>query len=223
MDADGPGGAAPPRRIGLFGGSFDPVHQAHRQLADVALEQLSLDELRWVPVGQPWQKARRLAPAAHRAAMVALAIGDNPRFVLERCELERTGPSYTLDTVRSLQQREPRPATWFLILGQDQLANFGTWHGWRELAGRVVLAVAGRAEQAVQPPEALRREPQARVVPLTMPPQAVSSTELRHRLAAGEPARSLAPGMVAPAVADYITRHGLYRPDPPPAGHCAGT
>jgi nicotinate-nucleotide adenylyltransferase len=223
MDADGAGGVASPRRIGLFGGSFDPVHQAHRQLADVALEQLLLDELRWIPVGHPWQKARRLAPAEHRAAMVALAIGDNARFAIERCELERAGPSYTLDTVRLLQQRETRPAVWYLILGQDQLANFSTWHGWRELAARVVLAVAGRAEQAVQPPETLAREPQVRVVPLMMPPQAVSSTELRHRLAAGEPARSLAPGMVAPAVADYIARHGLYRPDPPPTGHCAGT
>lgn len=214
--------AEPPRRIGLLGGSFDPVHQAHRALADAALAQLRLDELRWVPAGQPWQKARRLAPAEDRAAMVRLAIGDNPAFVLERCELERPGPTYTLDTVRELQGRgDPGTAgaDWFLILGQDQLANFCTWHGWEELAQRVCLAVAGRGGAAVQPPHELTTRPGRGVVPLSMPPMAVSSTELRLRLAAGEPIRSLAPGMVAPAVADYIADHGLYHPDPLPAGN----
>jgi nicotinate-nucleotide adenylyltransferase len=206
------------RRVGLLGGSFDPVHQAHRRLADAALDQLGLDELRWIPAGQPWQKSRRLAAPQHRAAMVALAIGDNPAFVLERCELERPGPSYMLDTVRTLQQREQQAAAWFLILGQDQLANFCTWHGWHELLARVTLAVAGRAGRVVEPPADLLTEPACRIVPLEMPPLAVSSTELRHRLAAGEPARSLAPGMVAPAVADYIERHGLYHPDTLPAG-----
>lgn len=207
------------RRIGLFGGSFDPVHPAHRELADAALAQLGLDELRWIPVGRAWQKSRQMAPAAHRAAMVGLAIGDNPAFVLERCEIERDGPSYTLDTVAELQRRDGQrhpgePVDWFLIIGQDQLANFATWHGWRDLLGRVVLAVAGRAGDAVQMPVALA-EAGARVVPLAMMPMTVSSTELRTRLAAGEPASSLAPRMVAPAVAGYIERHGLYHPHPP--------
>ena len=189
--------------------------------ADLAgpLAQLGLDELRWIPVGRAWQKTRQMAPAAHRAAMVGLAIGDNPAFVLERCEIERDGPSYTLDTVAELQRRDGQrhpgePADWFLIIGQDQLANFATWHGWRDLLGRVVLAVAGRAGDAVQMPVALA-EAGARVVPLAMMPMTVSSTELRARLAAGEPASSLAPRMVAPAVAGYIERHGLYHPHPP--------
>lgn len=205
--------AAEPRRIGLYGGSFDPVHQAHRVLADTALAQLALDELRWIPAGQPWQKTRRLAPAKHRAEMVALAISDNPAFVLEKCEVERPGPSYTLDTVKALQQRQSGPAQWFLIIGQDQLAGFCTWHGWLELLQRVTLAVAGRAGVPVQAPAELL-DTGHRVVALDMPSMAVSSTELRHRLAAGEPAVSLAPRMVAPAVARYIDRHGLYRTDP---------
>ncbi|WP_338413560.1 nicotinate-nucleotide adenylyltransferase [uncultured Sphaerotilus sp.] len=206
--------AAEPRRIGLYGGSFDPVHQAHRVLADTALAQLALDELRWIPAGQPWQKTRRLAPAEHRAEMVALAIGDNPAFVLEKCEVERTGPSYTLDTVTLLQQRERHPARWFLIIGQDQLAGFCTWHGWAELLQRVTLAVAGRAGVPVQAPAELLNTGH-RIVALDMPSMSVSSTDLRKRLAAGEPASSLAPRMVAPAVARYIDRHGLYRNNPP--------
>lgn len=206
--------AAELRRIGLYGGSFDPVHTAHRALADTALQQLALDELRWIPAGQPWQKTRRLAPAEHRAAMVSLAIGDNPAFVLERCELERSGPSYTLDTVTLLQQRESHPAQWFLVIGQDQLRNFCTWHGWAELLQRVTLAVAGRAGTPVQPPDELLNTGH-RTVALDMPAMALSSTELRNRLAAGESAVSLAPRMVAPAVARYIDRHGLYRTNHP--------
>ena len=205
--------AAEPRRIGLYGGSFDPVHQAHRVLADTAFAQLALDELRWIPAGQPWQKTRRLAPAEHRAEMVALAISDNPAFVLERCEVDRPGPSYTLDTVKALQQRQTGPAQWFLVIGQDQLAGFCSWHGWPELLQRVTLAVAGRAGVPVQAPAELLYTGH-RVVALDMPSMAVSSTELRQRLAAGEPAVSLAPRMVAPAVAGYIDRHGLYRTSP---------
>ena len=93
------------KRFGLFGGSFDPVHIAHVALAQVALSQLQLDAVIWVPAGQPWQKTRTLASPAHRAAMLQLAIADEPRFTLERCELDRTGPSFTLDTVRALQVR----------------------------------------------------------------------------------------------------------------------
>ena len=177
MAADAVAAGRRVRRIGLLGGSFDPVHQAHRELADAALAQLGLDELRWIPVGQAWQKSRQLTSAEHRASMVGLAIGDNPAFVLERCEIERGGPSYTLDTVAALQRRDGQrhpgePADWFLIIGQDQLANFATWHGWRDLLGRVALAVAGRAGDAVQVPAELTGAG-ARIVPLAMMPMKI--------------------------------------------------
>ncbi|HEY8710321.1 MAG TPA: adenylyltransferase/cytidyltransferase family protein, partial [Burkholderiaceae bacterium] len=83
------------KRIGIFGGSFDPVHNAHVALARLALSELRLDELLWVPVGQPWQKRRELAPVPQREAMVRLAIEGEPRFVLSRIETQRVGPSYT--------------------------------------------------------------------------------------------------------------------------------
>ena len=131
------------KRIGVFGGSFDPVHLAHLALARVALEQLQLDEVRWVPAGRPWQKARPLTPAVYRLAMVRLAIADEPRFVLDGCEIDRSGASYTYDTVREMQAAQPGN-DWVLVIGQDQYAGLHTWLGWQKLLSRVTLAVANR-------------------------------------------------------------------------------
>ena len=190
------------RRVGLFGGSFDPVHDAHVALATTALDQLSLDELRWIPVGQPWQKTRRLAPAADREAMVRLAIAGEPRFVLDRIELRRRGPTFTLDTVRELVAAEAG-REWFLILGQDQYASLHTWRDWPELLGLVTLAIANRPGAAIAVnPQIAKAE--HRVVRLPM--MNVSSTEIRRRVAAGEPIADLVPD----AVARYIEAHRLY-------------
>lgn len=195
-----------PRRAALFGGSFDPVHNAHVALAQAALRELKLDEVRWVPSGNPWQKlaARALTPAAHREAMVRLAIADEARFVLDRCEIERPGPSYTLDTVRELQAREPG-MQWFLLIGQDQYANLHTWAHWTELLQRVVLAVANRPG-VLKPvaPEVLRFP--HRAVPLPM--LDIAATDIRARVVAGQDITPLVP----PEVARYIDQHGLYRP-----------
>jgi nicotinate-nucleotide adenylyltransferase len=191
------------RRIGLFGGSFDPVHNAHLALARQALHELQLDELRWVPVGQAWQKSRPLTPAVHREAMLRLAIVGEPRFVLEDCELRRPGPSYTLDTVRELQAATPG-ASWFLVIGQDQYAGLHTWVGFEQLLPLVTLAVAQRPGV---PAEADARVRTAAQVPLALPPTAVSATELRARLAASLDISALVP----PPVALYIRQQGLYR------------
>ncbi len=191
------------RRVGLFGGSFDPVHSAHVALARLALTQLGLDEVRWIPAGQPWQKTRKLTAASDREAMVRLAIAGEPRFVLDRIELRRPGVSYTLDTVRELSAAEPG-IEWVLILGQDQYATLHTWRDWRELLAKVTLAVANR------PDVKLAVNPQVVVEPhhsLTLPMMDISSTELRRRIAAGE---SIA-GLVPDTVASYIEQHGLYR------------
>jgi nicotinate-nucleotide adenylyltransferase len=191
------------KRIGLFGGSFDPVHLAHLALARQALDQLQLDELRWVPVGHAWQKSRAMTPAAQRDAMLRLAIEGEPRFVLERCELQRAGPSYTLDTLRELQAAT-HGAKWYLLIGQDQYRNLHTWHGVDELLQRVTLAVALRPGE---PAEADARVRAAPMVALAMPPMDISATEIRRRAAAGRDISALVPS----AVAQYIYQQGLYR------------
>jgi nicotinate-nucleotide adenylyltransferase len=190
-------------RLGLFGGTFDPPHNAHVALARAAQHALKLDEVRWIPAGQPWQKARTITAAAHREAMVRAAIDGEPRFVLDRIELEREGPSYTIDTVNALHARQPQ-AELFLVIGADQYAGLHSWRGWQELVGRVTLAVANRPgpTPAVHP-EVLRFA--HRVVPLPM--LDISATDIRERVARGVPIDSLVP----PAVARYIKTHALYR------------
>ncbi len=200
-----------PRRVGLMGGSFDPVHRAHVELAETALRHLRLDEVRWIPVGQPWQKARQLAAPQHRLAMVQAATAHEPRFVVDPIELNRDGPSYTWDTVRALQAASTTPTSWFLIIGQDQYANFPTWQGWHELLQALTLAVACRGHDLPAAPQALAGL-QHRVEELPMPPLNVSSTDIRARLARGEDPLTLAPELVSEPVARYIATHQLYAP-----------
>jgi nicotinate-nucleotide adenylyltransferase len=199
--------AAQPRapRIGLLGGSFDPVHNAHVALARSAIETLALDELLWIPAGNAWQKSRTLTLAAHRIAMLRLAIADQPRQHIEACETLRSGPSYTIDTVIELQ-RERAQAQWWLLLGQDQLANLPSWHRWQDLVARVQLAVANRAGAALALAPALVAAG-VTVAELPLAAMDVSSTGIRERAAAGEGVADLVPAPVA----RYIETHGLYR------------
>ncbi len=199
-------------RIGIFGGSFDPVHNTHLALADVALQHLKLDQLLWVPVGQPWQKARQLARGTDRAAMVQLAIAHEPRFQLESCGLRRTGPSYTVDTVRELRAREGAANEWFLVIGQDQFAQFHTWHGWEDLVQMVTLAVANRAGDTPRsnPEVTVATAASGRVIELPLAPSKVSATGVRLRAALAQDIAAMVPS----AVARYIEEHGLYRGPP---------
>jgi nicotinate-nucleotide adenylyltransferase len=190
-------------RVGLFGGTFDPPHNAHVALARTACDELALDEVRWIPAGAPWQKTRQITPARHRSAMVVHAIEGEARFRLDRREVERKGPSFTLDTVRELDDEFPGTA-WFLIIGQDQYHGLPTWRDWRELLGRVTLAVAERPGSWAEPPEALRAMAHRKV---GLPVMDISSTDIRARCARGEDISSLVP----PAVARYIAQHHLYQ------------
>ena len=194
------------RNIGLFGGTFDPPHNAHMALARAALEALALDELRFIPAGAPWQKASTITPAKHRVAMLRLALGNTPHCLLDEREVRRAGPSYTIDTVRELQH-EMTQVTLFLVIGQDQYARLHTWRAWRELLASVTIALARRPDvgDAVNAEVAQHAR---RVVPLPLLP--ISATDIRQRVAQGLPIEHL----VCAPVARYIDRQALYRAAP---------
>ena len=192
------------RRVGLFGGTFDPVHRAHVALARTALRALKLDELRWIPAGQPWQKARPPAPAEHRVAMLRLATAGEPCFVVDTIEIDRGGASYTIDTVRALADGAAVPTRWFLVVGADQYAALHTWHDWRGLLPRVTLAVALRPGTTATPHADVAA---AGHVALPLPPLDISSSEVRHRVGVGADTSELVP----PDVRRYIETHRLYR------------
>jgi nicotinate-nucleotide adenylyltransferase len=208
-------------RIGLLGGSFDPVHVAHLALGRIALDRLALDRLIWMPVGQAWQKKAGHASADDRLAMLQLAIEGEPRFELSDLEIRRAGPSYTIDTVMALQSHTQSqsqsqsqahaktPGTdWFLVIGQDQYAGLPTWHRWKELLPLVTLAVAGRQGREPEAPAQLQAMPHA-MVTMPLPAMAISSTAVRARVRAGETIADLVPAQVA----SYIELNGLYRAD----------
>lgn len=194
------------RKIGLLGGSFDPVHRAHVALAETALRHLQLDAVHLVPAAQPWQRPPLGATPEHRAAMLELAVAGIPGLVVDRIELARGGPSYTIDTVEALKRPDIRHV---LILGADQVANFCTWHRWEDVIANVDLAVAARAGDQPDVPEALAawlaRHGRA-LQDLPMPAMPVSASTIRRRLAQGEPVDDL----IFPAVLDYIRSHRLY-------------
>ena len=196
------------RSVGLFGGSFDPPHAAHRALAMAALEQLGLDELVWTPAGQPWQKAgRALQPAVDRVAMLRLLLAGEPRFTLDERELRRGGPSYTVETLRELAAEAPG-TRWWLVVGQDQYARLDTWHAWPEIVALAGIAVAARDGAAVRAAPGLAGCPHELRI-LEMPGHPHSATAVRASAAAGQDVTAL----VGAPVARYIARHHLYRGD----------
>jgi len=190
---------SPVRSIGLLGGSFDPVHHGHLIAGRVAAEALGLDELRFVPVReQPFKLGRHVAPPADRAAMLDLAIAGVLGFSVERIELDRPGPSYTVDTLLALRAREPE-ARLTLLIGADAAVDLGAWHRAAELPGLARIVVFARPGTPV-PASALVADTVA------VPAIEISATEIRRRVRTGLPIRYWVPD----AVAEYVARHRLY-------------
>ena len=193
-------------RIGLLGGSFDPVHCAHVTLARTALSELKLDQVQLIPAGQPWQRPPLGASTAERLDMIKLTINNLSGISVNRVEIDRNGPTYTIETLESL----PVGPEYFWILGADQLANFCTWRRWQEIVSRVQLVVAQRpGSDLIAPPElaSWMDAHHKRLIHLPFEPLDISANEIRKRIARGESTAEF----LNESVGQYITARGLYR------------
>jgi nicotinate-nucleotide adenylyltransferase len=196
------------QRIGVLGGTFDPIHNGHLALAGAARQQLALDRVIYVPAGVPWRKAgRRITPAQHRLEMVRLAVAGDPAAEVSTIELDREGPSYTAETLDALARKHSGAELYFII-GEDALADLPNWRRPDEIIRLAELAVARRPGRASGGDERWRAIPgiDERIAWLDMEPVTISASDIRKRMAAGEPVD----GMLPPAVEAYIRKHGLY-------------
>ena len=195
-----------PKRIGILGGSFDPPHLAHLALGQAAVAQLGLDELRIIPTGQAWHKARVLSDATHRLAMAQLAFSGIPQAWVDSRETRRAGPSYTIDTLRELRA-EFSQAELFLIIGADQAQALTGWQAWQEILQSATICVAGRPDltRARDVFDAERAYPE-RFFHLQMPSMATSATDIRSAISTHQNVTAL----VGERVARYIADHHLY-------------
>ena len=194
--------------VGIMGGTFDPIHLGHLVAAEEARVRFGLDRVIFVPNGAPpHKKDYEVTPAEHRYAMVVLATAANPHFEASRLELDRPGPSYTVDTMREFRRQFGVKCRLYFITGADAMLETLTWRQPEELAALCeFLAVTRPGYDLARLSEALSAEIMARVHVLDTPGVEVSSTELRRRAAAGESLRYLIP----PAVARYIETNRLY-------------
>lgn len=192
-------------RLGLLGGTFDPPHLGHLIAAQDALEALSLDRVAFVPAARPPHKRdRQVTEAAHRLAMLRLAIGDDPRLALEPLELGRDGPSYTVDTVRELAARGDQL---FLLMGTDQWNEFGSWREPQEICRLAAIGVLRRAGESAGGNDGQEATSPGSVHDVPVTRIDISSTLVRRAVAEGRSIRYLVPD----AVAAYIEANALYR------------
>ena len=198
-------------RIGVFGGAFDPPHNAHVALARAALKQFRLDALYIIPTGQAWHKSRALIAPQHRLAMTRLAFEDVPRVVVDDRELERAGPTFTIDTLQALQAENPR-AQLYLFIGADQFAAFRQWHRWAEIIELAIICIADRAQSTLAQTQFEAYSGYSkRFFTLQLPLMPVSATQIRQLMASGVATASAIATLVPEPVARYISQHQLYR------------
>jgi nicotinate-nucleotide adenylyltransferase len=193
-------------RVGIMGGTFDPIHHGHLVAASEVAERYHLDEVIFVPTGEPWQKSeRRVSTAEHRYLMTVIATASNPRFWVSRVDIDRPGPTFTIDTIRDIAEQRPG-AELFFITGADALAQILSWKD-AEIALKMAHFVG-----VTRPGYELSAAhlPMDAVTMVDVPAMAISSSDCRHRVAAGQPVWYLVPD----GVVQYISKHRLYRPYP---------
>lgn len=201
------------RRIGIMGGTFDPIHNAHLALADCALKSLQLDAIWFLPAAVPYLDKHAVSPFSDRLRMTELAVADRKQFRVSDIEGERTGNTYTADTLRILKERCPNTEFHF-ILGADQLYSLESWHEIEVIFQLAVLTAAEREQTGRTDRQSfqerikyLQERYHARIERLPFPEMDISSTEIRQRAAAGKELQ----GLVPDAVRDYILNNKLYQ------------
>jgi len=194
-------GAVRRRRVGVMGGTFDPIHNGHLVAASEVQQSFDLDEVVFVPTGQPWMK-EGVSPAEHRYLMTVIATASNPRFTTSRVDIDRGGITYTIDTLRDLRQQHP-DADLFFITGADAVAQIVEWKDVEELWELAHFVAVSRPGHALS----IRGLPEQGVSSLEVPALAISSTDCRRRVDRGFPVWYLVPD----GVVQYISKHHLYR------------
>ncbi|WGL54217.1 nicotinate-nucleotide adenylyltransferase [Nocardioides sp. BP30] len=194
-----------------MGGTFDPIHHGHLVAASEVQAWFDLDEVIFVPTGDPWQKSdREVSPAEHRYLMTVIATAANPRFTVSRVDIDRSGPTYTIDTLRDLRDSMPDTELFF-ITGADALAEIFTWRNVEELFALAQFVGCTRPGYTMDE-ETLTKIPSDRVTMIEIPALAISSTDCRERHRRGEPVWYLVPD----GVVQYIAKHDLYPAKPQP-------
>ncbi|WP_279432125.1 MULTISPECIES: nicotinate-nucleotide adenylyltransferase [Labedella] len=188
-------------RIGVMGGTFDPIHHGHLVAASEVATSFDLDEVVFVPTGQPWQKTV-VTESEHRYLMTVIATAANPRFTVSRVDIDRDGPTYTIDTLRDLHRAKP-DAELFFITGADAIAQILSWKNVEELWSLAHFVAVTRPGHTLS----VSGLPSRRVSLLEVPALAISSTDCRSRVSRGFPVWYLVPD----GVVQYITKHHLYR------------
>jgi nicotinate-nucleotide adenylyltransferase len=192
------------RRIGVMGGTFDPVHNGHLVAASEVTSEFGLDEVVFVPTGQPWQKAHDpVSPAEDRYLMTVIATASNPQFSVSRVDIDREGPTYTIDTLHDLRAKYGEDTELFFITGADALAAILGWHRSEELMALAHFIGVTRPGHHLSDPGF----PDGAVSLIEVPALAISSTDCRARVQAGQPVWYLVPD----GVVQYISKRGLYR------------
>ncbi|KAA1430457.1 nicotinate-nucleotide adenylyltransferase [Mycolicibacter arupensis] len=200
------------RRLGVMGGTFDPIHHGHLVAASEVADLFELDEVMFVPTGQPWLKDRRVTAAEDRYLMTVIATASNPRFSVSRADIDRGGPTYTKDTLRDLQEQNPDAELYF-ITGADALATILSWQDWPEMfemARFVGVSRPGYELNGDHLADALESLPPHALTLVEVPALAISSTDCRQRAAEARPIWYLVPD----GVVQYVSKRRLYQPTP---------
>lgn len=191
-----------------MGGTFDPIHHGHLVAASEAQAWFDLDVVIFVPTGRPWQKSdRKVSPAEHRYLMTVIATAANPRFSVSRVDIDREGPTYTIDTLRDLRKQFPDDDLFF-ITGADAISEIFSWRDADELFSLAQFVGCTRPGSEMDA-ETLASIPSDRITMLEIPALAISSTDCRERQRRGQPVWYLVPD----GVVQYINKHGLYSAD----------